>query len=482
MKFLGISGGGHDSNISLYDNGVVTYHKFEREFDEKHKQIDAMTIIMDHAERVFGIPLSEYDAIGSLSKGIAVDFMQQYNHNPFHVDHHTAHSLCGWMVNPNADLQITIDGVGDDVSWAVWKGGNCLEKHFDTQGSIGREMDSIAAQMGILAFHDVDFAGKLMGLQSYGDVDKPFLELIRSASVFDDFSELGKIHVWDKFYKDSVLHKHKKLDWIATLHKRFGEMVMDIFDKYAKPEDSIIYSGGVAQNVIWNTDLKRKYPKLDVLPHSGDEGLSLGIIEWLRQKYDQPIGHIPNFPFAQNDETADFASDEIIEKTAKFLAEGKVVALYQGNGEIGPRALGNRSLLMSPLDPNGREKINKIKNREQYRPFGASVLEERADEFFDEWFVDKYMVYTAKPKQGYPAITHVDETCRVQTVGDENPTFHKLLQKFYEMTGCGVLLNTSLNVSGKPTCSRKSHAFSLFANIEFIDILVVGNEMYVMSS
>lgn len=478
MKFLGIGDVGHDSSISLYDNGIVRYHKFEREFGEKHMSVSAIEVLMERAEQVFGIPVSEYDAIGANLHETGLHNLKIFNPNSYVVDHHLSHALSGWMVNPNPDLQITIDGIGDSVSWAVWKDGQCLERHLAEDGSIGLEIDKCSRENGIDAQWDVDLAGKFMGLQSYGEVHQGYLEYLRqNTDIFGYFYNAHSKEHWDDFHKKSALWVNKPLDFFATLHHRFGEMVMQIFDKYATPEDSIIYSGGVAQNVLWNTELKKKYPKLQPLPHSGDEGLSLGIIEWMRIKYNQPIGHIENFPYAQNDESVESPSEEIIEKTAQALADGKVVAWYQGNGEIGPRALGNRSLLMNPTIENGREVINNAKNREQYRPFGASVLQDKADEFFDDWIEDKYMLYTAKPKQGYPAITHVDGTCRVQTVGDENPLFKKLMERFYQLSGCAVLLNTSLNLGGKPTCSKVSTAFAIYAQTE-IDILVVGNKFY----
>jgi len=152
------------------------------------------------------------------------------------------------------------------------------------------------------------------------------------------------------------------------------------------------------------------------------------------------------------------------------------VAWYQGNGEIGPRALGNRSILMDPRIPNGKDIMNKVKNREYYRPFGASILSEYAKEYFDLDFENPYMLYVGvTQKENLESITHVDGTCRVQTV--KTGHFRKLLEYFYELTGCPVLMNTSLNVSGKPISGHISDAMHEF-NSKNIDVLVVGNEIY----
>jgi carbamoyltransferase len=161
---------------------------------------------------------------------------------------------------------------------------------------------------------------------------------------------------------------------------------------------------------------------------------------------------------------------------AKFLADGAVVALYQGNGEVGPRALGNRSILFDPRIPNGKDIINQIKNREYFRPFGASVLEEHKDSF-GLTYKNPYMLYVGEPKISVPSITHVDGTCRVQTVSENGTALRSILEEFYKITGCPALLNTSLNVSGKPIAGKIASAEEEFSS-KSIDILVVGNKIY----
>jgi carbamoyltransferase len=163
---------------------------------------------------------------------------------------------------------------------------------------------------------------------------------------------------------------------------------------------------------------------------------------------------------------------------AEQLSKGKIVAWYQGNGEIGPRALGNRSLLMDPRIINGKDVINKIKKRENYRPFGASVLEEYQDKFFDIKWHDDYMLYVSNViVDQFPPITHIDGTCRIQTVKENNYYFRKLLLSFYDITGCPILLNTSFNMAGKPICSTIEEALNIFRNTD-IDLLVIGNDVY----
>jgi carbamoyltransferase len=142
------------------------------------------------------------------------------------------------------------------------------------------------------------------------------------------------------------------------------------------------------------------------------------------------------------------------EKIVDYLVQNKVCGLARGRAEFGPRALGNRSLIADPRDPNIKSLVNDIKQRQQFRPFAPAVLEEFADQYFDMPTASTpYMQFTAKclfPDK-FPAITHKDGTSRVQTVNKtDNPEFRDLLEKWFVRTGCPMLLNTSLNIKGEP--------------------------------
>jgi carbamoyltransferase len=255
-------------------------------------------------------------------------------------------------------------------------------------------------------------------------------------------------------------------------------MLVDFFSKHANPNDTIVYSGGVAQNVIWNTKLRENFPNIIIPPHCADDGLSLGALEFLRQKHNLDKFKLDNFPYAQSDTAPNsLPTQETIKTVAEILSQGKTVGWYQGHGEIGPRALGNRSILVNPQIPNAKDIINKIKNRETYRPFGASILEEYAHEYFEDLKDDPYMLYVGKFKheKQLKSITHVDKTCRVQTVKKDSGSFRLLLEEFYKLTGCPILLNTSLNIAGKPIAGYPSDAYELFRS-STLDCFVIGND------
>ena len=243
-----------------------------------------------------------------------------------------------------------------------------------------------------------------------------------------------------------------------------------------KDGERVSYSGGVAQNVLWNARLAEVFPGLVVPPHASDEGLSLGGLEWLRRRHGLPVFDWPEFPFAQSDTAVELASDRTIHHAAQVLAQGRLVGWYQGAGEVGPRALGHRSILMDPRLPHGKALLNRVKQREPYRPFGASVLAEHHDAYF-EGAPDAFMLKACRVRgAGFPAITHVDGSSRVQSVAPGG-SFHALLTHFQTLTGCPVLAHTSLNLAGRPLAGFPDNAIQLLRESP-LDALVVGDRLH----
>jgi carbamoyltransferase len=324
-----------------------------------------------------------------------------------------------------------------------------------------------------------DNSGKLMGLQSFGEVDSSYLQYLRRYNI-TQINQIFDFEKWINFSADPLVAKLIPLNWIATVHVRIGELILELFQKHAREGDLISYSGGVAQNVVWNTELKKHYPDLIIPPHAADDGLTLGGLEFLRIKNNLPPFKLNNFPYSQDDVAPIGQPNNLtIKYAAMMLAQGKTVGWYQGNGEVGPRALGNRSILMDPRRPGAKFKVNEIKRREKYRPFGASVLKEHSNKYFDMTFDDEYMLYSTylHDSKTYESISHVDGTCRVQTVTDKNPPFRKLLEEFYKMTGCAVLMNTSLNLAGKPLAGYPEIAKDFF-ELTPLDVMIIGNDIY----
>lgn len=488
----------HDASMSYFDGEKLNYLKMERAYHTKRFGYDDLFSWVADAQKLWGLDLEDLTAIalvGVSSHGknpyhfdgknsyveVPLDHeIRNYvsHKNMFFVSHHYSHALSTWVLGSSADINFVIDGVGDSRVWSVYKKDELVDYGDQVAcGSIGMNYAKLGRELNIQAITPPDTAGKLMGLQAYGSLDTDFLDCLRTFGV-RQVRPLFDFNLWVEHKGSLMVAELTKLDYARTITKRLQEIILSLFEEYASPEDVVHYSGGVAQNVDWNTELKNKFPNLRIAPHAADDGLSLGAIEWLRKKYDLPAFSLPDFPYIQCDTAPDKSpSIETIKAAADALSSGKIVAWYQGHGEVGPRALGNRSIFMDPRLPNGKTMMNAVKRREDYRPFGASILSEFKESYFLDSTEDLFMQFVAKTKNGLiPAVTHVDGTCRVQTVPKGNSPFRKLLEHFYAATSCPVILNTSLNLAGKPIAGTPEEAIQLF-NSEPIDMLVIGDKI-----
>ena len=512
-KLLGIRICEHDSNISYFDGETVRYYKSERNKQIKHHGYDNVWEWKNDIEKLWNMNVNDVDEIAIIfdpwrhklpcdnhnlifdpvenKSPIAVeDFYPaiEYKYFPSHckvyrVNHHLAHALSCWPIQKSRpEYEVIIDGVGDNNNaWTVIRNDKMIKRGYKTlHGSLGYEMCRAGEWLGIKCnngdtmYNQLDIAGKAMALQAYGEL-LPFMKY----KLNHDMYSINKLFDRQNFFDyigDELVGHLKPLDWIRTIHDKVSDILIEFFEDITDKNynASISYSGGVAQNVIWNTALKNKFPNLVIPPHCNDEGLSLGALEYLRVKNNLPPFSINNFPFCQSDESPNsIPNKKTIERTAQLLQQGKVVGWYQGHGEIGPRALGHRSILMNPEIPNAREIINKIKKRENYRPFGASILKDFQKKYFNTDIDNPYMQYIGYSDR-YKSITHIDGSCRYQTV-DRGTIFHKLLQEFYELTGCPMLLNTSLNINGKPILGTWD--YNSWKQVG-LDAVVIGNNIY----
>ncbi|MFM7571407.1 MAG: carbamoyltransferase C-terminal domain-containing protein [Betaproteobacteria bacterium] len=506
MKLLAIAVVAHDANAAYFDGERVRYVKFERPRQEKRFSFKSPQDWRSETEAAFGIQAAEVDHIAvtfdpsalpaEVRRHLSPDAMRRlasgqslaetlapevcaYLQAPgaTWLSHHYCHALSGWMLESEpVALRIVIDGLGDGRPWSVYRDGRTVAAGDIRQGSIGWGIREAGKALGIQAAHFNDIAGKVMGIQAYGRIDEGYRDYL-SALDFDRLDELWSLHGWLRWKRDPTVARLTLLDWVATVHHQTAEWLLKFFASHVQADEPVAYSGGVAQNVVWNSALRSRFPNLVIAPHCSDEGLSLGALEWLRQRHALPPLAIEAFPYAQADTPAPSPSEETIDQVAQLLAQGKVVGWYQGYGEIGPRALGHRSILMDPRLYEGRARIDQIKRREPFRPYGASVLAEDFDRFF-KGATDAFMLYSCEVVGPMlPAIQHVDGSCRVQRVDDGPQPFRVLLERFRTLTGCSVLLNTSLNVAGKPLAADPTHAMQLFAESP-LDALCVGNTLY----
>jgi carbamoyltransferase len=212
--------------------------------------------------------------------------------------------------------------------------------------------------------------------------------------------------------------------------------------------------GGVALNCLANRNLGNYFKNIWIMPNPGDSGSSLGAAALTYKKKvnwkDAYLGHNIAGPYPVNNIIANLLSDGI-------------VGVASGRAEFGPRALGNRSLLADPRIPDIKQRVNDIKQRQQFRPFAPAILEEHVDDYFrmPRGFTNsRYMQVVADCRLPdlYPAICHVDGTSRVQTVPADGSGFRRLLEAWYHVSGCPMLLNTSLNIRGEPMVNDRQDA------------------------
>ena len=216
-----------------------------------------------------------------------------------------------------------------------------------------------------------------------------------------------------------------------------------------------MYGGGVAHNVVANSNIFNRSHY--IFPNPGDAGSSLGAAALVHGQKINLRHCFTGYPEGK-------INDTHVKYIVDYILKYGIVGICAQRAEFGPRALGNRSLLADPRDPDIKDKVNVIKKRQKFRPFAPSILSEHANDYFElnKYHNYDYMQYTAKVKsENIPSVVHVDGTARVHTVSKRS-TVHsplrRILEAWYEKTGSPVLLNTSLNIKGQPMVNTKKHA------------------------
>lgn len=353
--------------------------------------------------------------------------------------------------------------------------------------------------------------GKMMGMSSYGNVNNEYIDYLLESVTFEINGEFsintnGENSLIDRvFLLKNQIEQSKSDQFIlyATLARSaqiiFEHLLVHSLDYLYEltKNDNLCLAGGVALNSVANGVIRErtKFKNIHIVAYPGDHGLSIGAALWgyynLEQKVKDKKFRFSCAPFlgkTYNDEEIIYALDSsslnytkskhINKEIAKYINEGKVVARFKASSEFGPRALGHRSILADPRNPDMRDHINfKIKKREWYRPLAPAILEEYVSEYFDTTHKSDWMQFVAAVNEKYrevlPAITHVDGTARLQTVSKKNnKEFYQLIEEFQKISGIPMLLNTSLNIKGEPIAETPQDAISAFENSD-IDVLAI---------
>lgn len=401
------------------------------------------------------------------------------------IEHHRAHASFAYRTSPFEEaLVIVLDGSGEDVATSVHLGkGNTLQeiKRYPISQSIGTLYAIITRLLGL----GRDNEGKTMGLAGYGKpLKKKILEYDEEKDSF--IINYSLIKTWENYQRkkeDPILQIHK--DIASTLQENLNQALLKFVLKYAKQYQmkNICIGGGVALNCVTNGLLLANpyVSEIYVPPAPNDGGNAIGgCLEYQSRFTDCYKLDLKNAFLGHESKDAEIRQALESEKLvftksqhlsfdlAKDLLEGKIVGLSTGKAELGPRALGNRSILCDPRTKGIKDRVNKeVKHRESWRPFGIMILEEDMEKLFGRKAYAPFMniAFQATPaaKAFIPDLIHVDGTVRVQTVSRQNSPFHfELLKEIKKKAGFGVLLNTSFNDEGEPLVNTPNHAIKTF--------------------
>ena len=449
----------------------------------------------------------------------------------FHrVEHHLAHAASAFFVSPFDEAAVlTMDGFGDFASALLAHGrGNTLQvlDRVTFPHSLGIYYTAFTQWLGFPKYGD---EGKVMGLAPYGDpeVDRAQMrELVRLEGLFELDLDYFTHHVHGV-----------DMTWSAgspTIGRIFSRRLEDAFGPPREPrseltkrhedvaaalqavlEDAYLHlvreaqrrtgsanlclAGGVALNAVANGRIRPETPfdGLYVQPAAGDSGIAVGAAfhVW-NQELGRPRAFVMEHAYTGPEYTDDeceqalreagleperLDDDALFRSVAERIAAGDVVGWFQGRMEFGPRALGNRSIVTDPRRPDMKDILNaRIKHREPFRPFAPSVLAEKTGEWYDQDYTSPFMilVYKTRPEKRteIPAVNHVDDTGRLQTVEERvAPRYHRLISEFDRLTGVPIVLNTSFN-ENEPIVMTPRDAVETFLKTR-MDVLVLGNNV-----
>jgi carbamoyltransferase len=437
--------------------------------------------------------------------------------NIVYVNHHLAHAASSYFSSGFSSSNIIVaDGVGESETISFFKAsGNHIEKikSIYYPNSLGHLYASITGYLGYKVTCD---EGKVMALASFGeDKYKSFFdELVKinekNGKLYLDNGildyHLARNGIFKKRFTEILgFPQREKDEPINNNHYNLAHSLQSCIERamiklirYYFPDGSgkpLCSSGGLFLNSVLNGKLIKEFTRdYFIFPACGDNGVSTGAALYIDAKINNKfkrrtlknayLGREHKIRIdelqANNKNIRYELSDDIISDTVKLINEGHIVGWYKGRMEFGPRALGNRSIFASPMIDGIKDKVNnKVKHRENYRPFACALLEEELEKLFENATTSPYMlkVYNFKDKyiNAFPSINHIDNTCRVQTVNKQNnEVLYDILVKMKETSGYGMILNTSMNDAGEPIVNTPQEAIKLLSNTE-LDYMVIEN-------
>jgi carbamoyltransferase len=432
-----------------------------------------------------------------------------------HVGHHDAHAASAFYASPfDQAAVLTLDRGGDFLSTTLQHGrGTSLLPLAAVRNpdSLGEVYSALTWYLGFKPNAD---EGKTMGLAPYG-----------RGKLVDDLGDLvrrtpdGRFQVnlsWFAYHREGGWLSRRFLERygpprvpggeITELHEDLAHAVQVLIEEVAlhvarslrarSGSRNLCLAGGVALNSVMNTRLLQEagFEEVFIQPAASDAGNALGAALWvwhqqLGRPREAPMEHAfwgPDFPARACEEAVSGRGlvvrpvQDAPAEAARLLADAAIVGWYQGRAEVGPRALGARSILADPRRPDMKDLLNaRVKRREAFRPFAPSVLHERGPDWFGGYYPNPFMLLVLPVRrdrqEAIPAVTHVDGSARLQTVtAGFNPAFHRLISEFGRRTGVPLVLNTSFNLQGEPIVLRPAEAVEDFLRSD-MDALFLGD-------
>ena len=466
MITWGISANSHDAALAVFDNEQLVFASHSERFSGRKNDPDLCPDLISYAGK-WGKPREviwyERPLVKTLRQFRAG---QGFNHRSNNIKnylknygisapikyqwHHESHAAAGYYTSTYKEAcVVVIDAIGEFETLTIWHAKNQTLKKVYSQwypDSLGLWYSAMT-QRCHLKPNEEEYI--LMGMAAYGDPGK--LKDRIKEDFFVDSSKLVKLK--------QNLHRGCQ-DWaldltvndtfdIAAATQIIYEEYFDKILTHARrlvPSDNLVLMGGCALNCLANPIAYRHFDQVWIMPNPGDAGSAIGAV--LADRHN----HIPfNDCYLGYEIDTKSTTDQIVD----YLDKNQMCGVAQGRAEFGPRALGNRSLLADPRGSLIKDRVNEIKRRQQFRPFAPVILEEFAHNYFDlrgAGSDHRYMQFISPCRHPdlFPAIVHRDHTSRVQTVPKNGSRIRQILEGWYDLTGCPMLLNTSLNIKGQP--------------------------------
>jgi len=510
MNIMGIYTN-HDSSIAIKVGNVYRIYEFERLTKMRYYSLnngglykkELYLILKSIINKEFGqIKFDKCYFIQNSLKDIDKNILQEiFEINEFIVtEHHISHASCAYYQSPyNEALILSYDGGGEDFNGTsftkiFYANKNNIFEIYKSNLNFGEKYRTLSFPIKeIIKRNDhyaisLNYSGKFMGIAGYGKPDLNQLDNFKKYYEGDDIINFNSSIIKPSTQYD-IFEKNESYIFAATGQLAFEEeilsIIMPFIEKYKIP---ICLTGGCALNVLFNERLRKliNYP-IFIPPNPNDCGLSLGALLFHNPEKNVNITY-NGFPILDIDKLPEYVNQFNAEKIdcseiAKLLSHGKIIGIMYGNSECGPRSLGNRSIICDPSIENMKNILNqKVKFREWFRPFAPFVKLENVNKYFDFDKESLYMSFAPNVKNEYidklKAITHVDNTARVQTVTSESHRiFYNLLTEFEKITNIGVLLNTSFNIKGKPILTTIEDALEVLNTTE-LDYVVIENYLF----